>query len=126
METEESKLDKKQKLIESKKGFLSDIINAAARYERLLANKDFQDVLADLRNVVSLHEDEIKGYLKAYSMTSSFFKKMRLAEVLGQHQLKKDQIEEAVNYPQLLVQKAVEAREELAVLKDQEKELNHV
>lgn len=126
MQTEDTLIDTKKKLLNDKINFLTDIVNASARYERLLANKDFQDILTDLKNLIDLHENEIKGYLKAYSLTSSFFKKMRLAEVLGQHQLRKDQIEEAVNYPKLIVDKAVEAREELAKLKDQEKEINHV
>lgn len=126
MQTEETLQEQKKQLKESKIAFLTSIIDASARYERLLVNKDFQDVIDDLKNIVNLHDNEIKGYLRVYSLTSSFFKKMRLAEVLGQHQLKKDQIEEALNYPKLIVQKAVEAREELAVLKAQEKELNHV
>jgi hypothetical protein len=126
MQTEEATLSAKQKLIESKQKFLTDIILAAARYERLLVNKDFQDLLLDLSNLVKLHDDEIKGYLATYSISSSLFKKMRIAEIMGQHQLRRDQIQEGINYPQMLVGKAREAREELAKLKEQEKENTNV
>jgi hypothetical protein len=122
MQTEDIVQDKKKELIENKKKFLIDIIAASARYERLLSNKDFIDIMKDLTNVVSMHDNEIKGYLSVYSMSSSFFKKMRLAEVMSQHQLKRDQIQEAINYPQNIVQQASIAREELDKLKQQEKE----
>ena len=112
---------------EEHKLFLEQIITASARYERLLVNKDFQDIMADLKNVVDMHEKEIKVYLQSYSLSSSFFKKMRLAEVMGQHQMKKEQIEEAINYPKMIVAKAAEAREVLAKIKEQElKENNNV
>jgi hypothetical protein len=47
---------------------------------------------------------------------------MRLAEIMAQHQLRRDQITSAINYPNMIVQKANEAREELSKLKEQEKE----
>lgn len=126
METIDIQEAKKEQIKKEKLDFLQSIIVASARYERLLANKDFQDVLSDLQNVVKVHEEEIAGYLKAYSFTTSFFKKMRLAEVLGQHQMRKTQIEEAISYPNVIVEKARQAREELSTLKAQEKEITHV
>lgn len=126
METPLSTEEKKIQLRNDRIQFLTDIITASSRYERLLANSDFIAVMNDLQNVVKNHDDEIQGYLQAYSLTSSFFKKMRLAEVLGQHQLRKSQILDAINYPKMIVEKAKEARESLAKLKEQEKETNHV
>lgn len=125
METPQAAEEKRKLLRDEKIKFLQEIISAAARYERLLAVQDFQDILTDLKKLVELHETEIRGYLAAYSMSSSFFKKMRLAEVLGQHQLKKTQIEDAINYPQQLVDKASEAREEIAKLKALDKETSN-
>lgn len=126
METPQSTEDKKKLLRQEKIKFLEDVVAAAGRYERLLVNQDFIDMLADLKKISDLHESEIRGYLAAYSMSSSFFKKMRLAEVLGQHQLRKSQIDEAMSYPATLVQKAVEAREEIAKLKALDKETTNV
>lgn len=114
--------ERKKNYMDEKAKFLEEIITAAARYERLLALKDFQDLLVDLGKLVALHKSEINSYLEAYSLASSFFKKMRLAEVMAQHQIRMQQIQEAVNYPQVLVQKAVESREELAKLKAMAKE----
>lgn len=125
METELMLEEKKQRIVEEKKKFLKEIIDASARYERLLANSDFINVLSDLKNLCKLHEDEIQGYLKAYSMSTSFFKRMRLMEVLGQHQLRKEQIENAINYPAMIVSKANEAREDLAKISEQERENHH-
>lgn len=117
---------KKQERKEQEIKFLTEIVEASARFERLLANSDFVKVLEDLKRVAQTHDEEIQGYLKAYSFSTSFFKKMRLAEVLGQHQMRKDAILEAISYPSLIVEKAREAREKLAQLKSQEKELSHV
>jgi len=126
MQTMEVVEDRKKVILDEKKQFLEDIIKAAARYERLLTNKDFQDVLSDLRTIADLHDKEVKVYLTMYTSASSFFKKIRFAEVMSQHQSKKETIEEAVNYPSLIVQKAEIAREELAKLKIQEKENENV
>lgn len=126
METPQSTEDKKKLLRQEKIKFLEDVVAAAGRYERLLVNQDFIDMLADLKKISDLHESEIRAYLAAYSMSSSFFKKMRLAEVLGQHQLQKSQIDEAMSYPATLVQKAIEAREEIAKLKALDKETTNV
>jgi len=126
MQTELTLHAKKQEQLAVKRAYQEEIIKASARYERLLANKDFQDVLTDLKNLVKLHQDEILGFLRVYSLTSSFFKKMRLVEVMSQHQIRKEQIEEAINYPSLIVQNAEIAREDLAKLKEQEKENSNV
>lgn len=126
METPQAVEDKKKQLREDKAKFLQEIVAAAGRYERLLVNQDFVDMLEDLKKVAELHEKEVRGYLAAYSLSTSFFKKMRLAEVMGQHQLRQSQIEEAISYPATLVQKAVEAREEIAKLKALDKETTNV
>ena len=120
MITEEAKQNQHKTVLEEKKQFLKEIVDAAARYERLMVNKDFLDVLADMENVAKLHAEEVQGFLKAYSLSTSFFKKMRLAEVMGQHQMRQEQIIEAVNYPKLMVEKAKEARELLSKIREQE------
>lgn len=126
METPQAVEERKKELQQQKTKFLEEVISAASRYERLIVNKDFLDVLEDLKKLVDLHKAEINGYLTAYSLSSSFFKKMRLAEVMSQHQLRMQQIQDAINYPQTLVQKAIEAREELVKLKTIERENSNV
>lgn len=126
METPQAVEERKKELQQQKIKFLEEVISAASRYERLIVNKDFLDVLEDLKKLVDLHKSEINGYLTAYSLSSSFFKKMRLAEVMSQHQLRMQQIQDAINYPQTLVQKAIEAREELVKLKTIERENSNV
>lgn len=126
METPQAAEDKRKTLVENKIQFLREIITASARYERLNANQDFIDILNDLKNIVAMHKAEIEGYLTAYSLTSSFFKKMRLAEVMGQHQMRMQQIQEAISYPASIIQKAVDARTEIAKLIELQKEIANV
>ena len=122
MITEENKAEKAKSQLEEEIDYLKQIIEASSRYERLLSNSDFNGILADLKKVAQFHKEEIDNYLKMFSLSTSFFKRMRLTEVMSQHQTKMDIIIEAIMYPEKIVSKAIEARERIAKIKEQEKE----
>lgn len=105
---------------EAKKKFLKQIITSAAKYERLMVNDDFKEVLSDLENVMKHHETEVKGFISVLAESTSIFKRMRIMEAVTQHQIRLDHLKEAVTYPQRLIQHAQEAREMLSQLKSQE------
>lgn len=120
MITEEERIKTKQGIIEERKKFLKQVIDASARYERLLSDKDFQNVLEDLQKVVDIHNREIAILVKNLCDESNFFKRMRVESILRIHQVRKDQLLEALVYPEKLVHEARLAREELKQIRTEE------
>lgn len=97
-----------------------EVIKCAARYERLMANKDFQDALKDAREIKETHENQVKGWAKQLEGVS-YFKSMRLLEVIKVHQIRANQINELLNYIPKLIHDADLARE---YLKSEEAQFN--
>lgn len=120
MITEEARQTQEKDQRDENIKWLKQIIDAAARYERLMSNKDFQDYLSDRQKIIQLHEGEIQGYLQMIAAAPSIFKRMRLMEVITQHQIRKECVEESILYPHQIIQKAREAREELKTIREKE------
>lgn len=123
MITEQARQEQADKATEDVKAECEAVIRAAAKYERMEALKDWHDIQEDLENVVKIHKGQIEGYL-GEMVGTSFFKRLRLIDVVMVHQIRMDQIREAINYPKRIVHQAREAREWLDQQRQKEKE-NH-
>lgn len=120
MITEEARQTTWWEELQRRKKYLREIVDASARYERLLSQKDFQDVLMDMKRLSDIHGQQIDGWMKEKLNSDSPFKRMRLESVILKHQIRKEQIDEAMSYPQHIVQEANQAREELTRIKEEE------
>lgn len=125
MITEEQKQLQDNEKTEARKYFLKQVIKASSKYERLMSNSDFLAMLKDLQGIVDTHRAEIDGYTSAYASASSIFRKMRIMEVISQHEIRRQQIQEAINYPQSLIDNVSKFREEYAKLTANERGANH-
>jgi len=124
MITEEARNQVLKNQREKRMEWLKQVISASSRYERLISNSDFISYLKDLKKVADIHKEQIDIYVKILVAEDSIFKRMRTESVIMKHQIRREQIEELVNYPQKLIQEANEAREELSTLKAQEESTN--
>ncbi len=121
MITEEDRQRTETEELQARKDWCKQVIEAAARYERIASNRDFIDIVKDMEKVIEAHKLEIDLYVKELSEENNLFKQMRIASVLRIHQIRKDQIMEAINYPKRIIFQANQAREELLKIKEQEK-----
>ena len=115
----EQKRDKTHELNELKK-----VIRAAERYERLLANKDFQDCLKDLNELQNVHRQQLAIMDLELDQASSPFKINRIAVTRKMHLNRMQQVNEAIKQPELLVNAGKLARERIEELEKTE-ETNH-
>lgn len=121
MITESARIQGEEEQREERKQFLKQVIDSSGRYERLLVNKDFQDLLKDLRGVMGIHDREITRLVADMLASDSPFKRFRLESVLMKHQSRKEQLAEAVGYPDRLLHEARQAREEMSKIHEEEK-----
>lgn len=117
---EEDRIDKVREDRANKVAWLKDLIKASARYERLLTSKDFSDCLEDMKRLRDIHQDQINGYMMQMEGTS-FFKRMRLVDTVMTHQIRMNQLTEAINYPEKLMDNAIAARESLRLITEEDK-----
>lgn len=118
MLTEAAKLKIEGETKEAQIQWCKDLIQVSARYERLMVSKDFTDMLHDLENLKKVHEDEVKGWTEQLE-GMSYFKSMRLLEVIKVNQIRANQIREALNYIPKLIDSANEARELLKSMREE-------
>lgn len=115
----EQKRDRTHELTELKK-----VIRAAERYERLLANRDFQDCLKDLNELQKVHREQLAIMDLELDHASSPFKINRIAVTRKMHLNRMQQVNEAIKQPELLVNAGKLARERIEELEKTE-ETNH-
>lgn len=104
----------------SAKEFYRNVLKAAERYERLMENDDFKAVVKDIEDVVKTHDGQIRLLVDDLASGQSFFKELRTLAVLRTHGIRRQQAQEAVALPQRIVQSAIQAREALEVIKQEE------
>lgn len=110
--------------------YCKDVIKAAGRYERLLVDSDFKEVLADLTRLAGIHKQQIDGWLSQLegcinddeAQENPVQKHLRIFELIKVHQCRMNQLHEAIKYPQQLIQTANEARTTLHKLLKEDKE----
>lgn len=120
MITEAARKREMQSSEQEEKTLCQSIIKAAGVYERLETNEDWQKVQEHMKDLSRVHSEQIAGYLGLMAGTS-FFKRMRLLDVVMVHQIRMEQINEGLNYPKRIMFEAVSARERLAQIREKEK-----
>lgn len=95
---EEKKRDSTHELQE-----LYKVIKASERYERLSSNKDFQDCLNDLRDVLKVHREQLLLMDIDLDQATSPFKINRIAIGRKMHLNRMQQISEAIRQPEAIV-----------------------
>lgn len=119
MITERDKQAFEQKSLDDQKQECEDIIRAAACYERLESNPDFKQVVEHMNGLIKIHQTQIAGWT-AQLEGASFFKRVRIMDVVLVHQIRMAQIQEAVNYPKIIIHEAQEARDLLHTMRTKE------
>lgn len=99
---------------------LNKVIRASERYERLLANKDFQDMLNDLRDVQKVHREQLAVMDIDLDQASSPFKINRIAVARKMHLNRMQQLNEAIKQPEALVNMGKIARARIEELEKTE------
>lgn len=111
----EQKRDRTHELTELKK-----VIRAAERYERLLANRDFQDCLKDLNELQGIHRQQLAVMDLELDQASSPFKINRIAVARKMHLNRMQQVNEAIKQPEIIVNAGKEARARIEELEKTE------
>ena len=115
----------RNKLIEERK-FLRQVIQSGEKYERLVNNSDFNGYVKDVQVRIDAHDANIKGYIGQMSSCASPFKRMRLADLIQQHQIRKEECETLIQFPESTRSAKEEALQRLETIDKLEKEINHV
>jgi hypothetical protein len=123
MITEADRIEHEKLKLVQEKEWCNQVIKVGERYERLLANKDFQDMLNDLRTTVKVHRQQLESHQAQLNQADSPFKVLRVAMVMKVHLMRLAQIEEAIQRPETLVTMANNSRERLDKIIELEKEL---
>lgn len=92
-----------------------EIINTSAVYERLSVNPDWKKHVEILKGLVQVHKSQIDGWM-AQMAEASFFKRLKMMDVMLVHQVRKEQAEEWINYAGRVQEQARQAKEVLAGL----------
>lgn len=100
-----------------------EIVKSAGVYERLEANQDWIEHKKHLEDLTKIHKGQIDGWMGQMA-AASFFKRLKMLDVALVHQIRKEQLEEWINYPSRIIQQANQAREILADLRKKEKANN--
>lgn len=101
---------------EEQKKYLEEVIKASSKFERLLSNSDFLELLKDMEDVIKAHQEQINGFMHSMIGTS-IFKQMRILSVIQVHQIRMEQLKEAIARPKQIVLMAQSAREEIKNMK---------
>lgn len=123
---EEERIQGTREVLRQKREWCKQLVRVGERYERLLANKDFRDMLSDLETTLKIHRKEVDALMMDLDQANSPFKLMRVAMVLKVHRERMKQIEEAIHRPEQLVEAAKSAQDELNNIEKQEKEIPDV
>ena len=111
----EQKRDTAHELTELKK-----VIRASERYERLLANRDFQDCLKDLQDLQKVHREQMAFMDLELDQASSPFKINRIAVARKMHLNRMQQVNEAIKQPEIIVNMGKIARARIEELEKTE------
>ena len=132
MITEQEKEKQARQKVESGIRLCEEAIQKAEKYERLKENKDWQGFLDDLKDVIRLHENEIRmgesmlvdaannGYVKTDDFGKQIYVSSRKdwTDFIVRHQIQKADAETWLKEPDRILAMAALAREKLPVLKE--------
>ena len=121
MITEEDRVRERQDKLHDSIRLCQDILKKAEKYERLKDNDDWKGVLEDINILRDLHRREIDSAQKMMTR-QSFFRKMRTVDFIVEHQIRLEQIEEALKEMDRIIAAAKIARERLPEFQTQLRE----
>lgn len=103
--------------MERELGYWKEVLQKSEKYERLMADDDFKDVLKDIQHTVDAHHEEIKKCLEGMAE----YGPRQLADAqhtLFIHQVLEDQAVMAVKRPKEILELAKEARKKIPLLEE--------
>lgn len=128
MLTPEDELKGKKETVEENIQLAEDILRKAEKYERLKGNPDWEGVLNDIKVLMGLHDREIANALAQLTAVRPSGTMAQDKKVYGRddwfdfilgHQIRKEQLQEALNEQKRILDAAKMAREALPKLKEQ-------
>jgi hypothetical protein len=122
MLTEQDKQDQEKKIIEDKIKWNSEIIVAAAKYERLAENRDYQGVINDMKSVKEILDNELLILSKQLVMEEDPIKRETVYNEFLAKSVRRMVVEEGYHYTNRITHEASVARDENVVLRQQLKE----
>jgi len=125
MITEEAKTKVARTRIEEEIKYNEQILEAAPRFERLMADDDFKGWLKDLEDAAEVHKNEIVEWatqlglppMEKLSVTDGYFRRFQITAMIEQLAIRREQFLELANRPEKIIHAALTARERLAELK---------
>ena len=125
MITEQARKDVAKTRLDSEIKYLENILKVAPRFERLVADEDFQAWMQDLKDAAEVHKGEILEWANELglpasdnlSVTDGFFRRLQIMTTIEQHAVRREQLLELVNQPEKIVHAALTARDRLAEIK---------
>lgn len=104
--------------IENAIKYWTEVLQKAEKYERLMQETDFKEVLQDIQGTVDAHDGEIKSCLDNMSQYTPKLEADAWHSIRV-HQILKEQAQRAMKRPQEVVELAKKARTELPELTKQ-------
>ncbi len=120
---EEERLASQKHDFKREREFLKQQIRVGERYERLLSNSDFKDMLRDLEDTLKIHQSQLDLLDVDLQESNSPFKMNRISLVRKLHIERMLQIRLAIRRPQQLVSMADDAKKRLDEISTLEKEI---
>lgn len=127
MLTPENELKGSKETMEGNISLAEDILRKAEKYERLKGNPDWEGVLEDIKVLMGIHDKEISNALAQLTSVRPSGTMAEDNKVYGRddwfdfilmHQIRKEQLQEALNEQKRILEAAKMAREALPKLKD--------
>lgn len=117
MELPIDQLENRHLALQNELRYWTEVLQKSEKYERLKENEDWQDVFKEIRHVLKVHNDEIA---KALDTLTGLGPKDReqANDVVLIHQIRKEQVEEALKEPERILEMAKRARERIPEVKE--------
>lgn len=117
MELPIDQLEKRHQQLQNELRYHTEVLQKSEKYERLIENEDWQDVIKEIKFVVDIHDREIKQALESLAELSPH-DRVNANDVMLIHQIRKEQIEEALKEPERILDLAKKARERIPEVKE--------
>jgi hypothetical protein len=122
MLTEQDRQDQEKNELQAKLKWNSEVIVAAAKYERLVDNRDYKDILNDMNNVKEVLDTEILMLSNQLVMEEDPIKRETVFNEFMAKSMRRLVIAEGISYTTRIIHEASVARDENVVLRQQLKE----
>lgn len=122
MLTEQDRQEEAVNELKSKIDFNNQIIVASAKYEREMSHRDFLEILADMKRVKEVLDNEILMLSRQIAILDDQTERANVLNEFMTKSVRRLVVEEAVSYPERIIHQAGMAKEENIELKKQLKE----